>query len=250
MQRRLLGITIEGEIMVKLVNSLIESLSKQGERVSIIDLGPSFKATELFCPFGMEEENVNKTVDGSSGGGMSFFGNDKLVEKDMVHNHNNISDNFFYGGKPYGYYSVPVLSKKRFETVSVEGHKLNVNLKEAEVVKRIFEYFVDGLSTIKIAKILNTELKEYGNPKPPRGKRWTMSTLYGHAKSGKGILNNHLYIGLYSYAGETVFLANLKIIPNDLWVKVQNRLSIVKKVSGGEYIRKASLRIQNTCSPG
>jgi len=83
------------------------------------------------------------------------------------------------GGRPYGYR--PVLGRT--------GH-LEIVEDEAAVVRRIYEEFLAGSSSRKIAQGLNRD----GVP-PPRGRAWNASTIHGNAKRGIGILNNSLYGG-------------------------------------------------------
>jgi DNA invertase Pin-like site-specific DNA recombinase len=83
------------------------------------------------------------------------------------------------GGRAYGYRAVP----------GQVGH-LEIVEAEAEVIRRIFNEYVDGLSPRRIAGSLNRD----GVP-PPRGKAWNASTINGSAQRGNGILNNELYVG-------------------------------------------------------
>ena len=65
--------------------------------------------------------------------------------------------------------------------------KLRVNKNEAIYVKKIFNWYLDGESMIKIAK----KLKDLNVP-TKRGGHWNQSTIYS-------ILTNPLYIGNVRY---------------------------------------------------
>lgn len=83
------------------------------------------------------------------------------------------------GGITYGYAPVPNEPGKR---TIVEG--------EAEIVRRIFNEYVDGATPRDIAAGLNRD-----RIPAPRGKRWAASAINGMAARGAGILNNELYVG-------------------------------------------------------
>ncbi|WP_366942786.1 recombinase family protein [uncultured Paracoccus sp.] len=65
---------------------------------------------------------------------------------------------------------------------------------EAEVIRRIFREYANGISPQKIAASLNSE----GVP-APRARagsgHWKQNTINGNRDRGTGILNNDLYIG-------------------------------------------------------
>ncbi|MGX1168485.1 site-specific DNA recombinase [Bradyrhizobium sp. USDA 372] len=83
------------------------------------------------------------------------------------------------GGLTYGYAAVPGRSGER---VVVEA--------EAQVIRRIFQEYVDGRTPREIAHDLNNE----GVP-PPRGRGWNASTINGNHERRAGILPNELYVG-------------------------------------------------------
>ena len=90
------------------------------------------------------------------------------------------------GGLCYGYDVVKALDAAG---EPVRGER-RINEAEAAVVRRILREFADGASPRSIARRLNAE----GVP-GPRGKVWTDAVMRGHAKRGRGIVNNELYIG-------------------------------------------------------
>jgi site-specific DNA recombinase len=82
-------------------------------------------------------------------------------------------------GLTYGYAAV---SGKSGERVIVEA--------EAQVIRRIFQEYVDGRTPREIAHDLNKE-----RVSPPRGRAWNASTINGNLERGTGILQNELYVG-------------------------------------------------------
>jgi site-specific DNA recombinase len=83
------------------------------------------------------------------------------------------------GGLTYGYAAV---AGKSGERVIVEA--------EAQVIRRIFQEYVDGRTPREIAHDLNKE-----RVSPPRGRAWNASTINGNLERGAGILQNELYVG-------------------------------------------------------
>jgi DNA invertase Pin-like site-specific DNA recombinase len=93
------------------------------------------------------------------------------------------------GGRAYGY----------FAAADTESGDREINPEHAEVVRRIFTMYADGMSPRSIAATLNSE----GIPSPGaswnrisrRKKGWMMSVIAGDPTRGTGILNNDMYIG-------------------------------------------------------
>lgn len=90
-----------------------------------------------------------------------------------------IRDGRHAGGRAYGYRPVP---GKPGELAIVDG--------EADVVRRIFQSYVEGLPPRRIASQLNAE-----RVPAPRGKSWAASAINGSRKRKSGILQNALYDG-------------------------------------------------------
>ncbi len=90
------------------------------------------------------------------------------------------------GGLCYGYDVV-----KQFDSDGepIRGER-TINVAQAEIIRRVFREFANGVSPQTIARRLNAD----GIP-GPEGKLWAHGTLRGHAKRGTGFLNNELYIG-------------------------------------------------------
>ena len=83
------------------------------------------------------------------------------------------------GGSVYGYRSDPA---DRGNPVIVE--------EEAAIIERIFRLYAEGMSPRSICAQFNA-----AHVKPPRGKLWEASALYGCALRGTGILRNEQYAG-------------------------------------------------------
>ncbi len=158
------------------------------------------------------------------------------------------------GGKAFGYDVV----------AAGEGGERRINEAEAEVVRRIFREFADGVSPRAIARRLNTE----GVPGPD-GRPWGDTTIRGQADRGTGILNNALYVGRLEWnrcsyvknpqTGKRVARPNpreeweirevpqLRIIDDALWNRVKERQQEVRIEMGrdaaGNALNRAHRRI-------
>ena len=140
------------------------------------------------------------------------------------------------GGNAYGYDVPPGVTVNG----KAEHGDRALNRAEAEVIRRIFADYAQGMSAGKIAEALNNE-----RIPGPRGGFWGASTILGNRERATGILNNELYIGRlvwnrlhYSKDPDTgkrnsrlnledrlteVAVPHLRIIGDDLWSQVKAR---------------------------
>ena len=147
-----------------------------------------------------------------------------------------VKDGKLAGGNAYGYDVLPGVEVNG----KAEHGDRAINRAEAEVVRRIFMDYAQGISAGKIAEALNNE-----RIPGPRGGFWGASTILGNRERGTGILNNELYIGNlvwnrlhYSKDPDTgkrnsrpnpedrlteVTVPHLRIIGDDLWTRVKAR---------------------------
>jgi len=146
------------------------------------------------------------------------------------------------GGNAYGY---NVVKQVNDDGEPIRGDRL-INESEAAVIHRIFETFTQGLSPRAIARTLNDE----GVP-GPRGRPWRDTTIRGHHIRRTGILRNDLYVGRLVWnkqhylkdpaTGKRLARPNtkdqwiiedvphLRIIDDDLWNTVQDRLDGIRQ---------------------
>ena len=142
------------------------------------------------------------------------------------------------GGNSYGYDVVA--------SDETDRGKRTINAAEAKIVLRIFNEYASGKSPRKIAFGLNA-----GGIRGPSGKDWGPSSINGNVVRGTGILNNELYIGRLVWnrlryiknpdTGKRISRINqeeewivkeipaLRIVPSELWEKVKNRQTSVRK---------------------
>ena len=144
------------------------------------------------------------------------------------------------GGLPIGYRSAPEFDARG----EVRGHRIEVDESASQIVRRIFRDYLDGRSIIAIAAALNTE-----QTPPPRAhtlhrrKGWVASTV-------RDILHNTAYVGAWVFKRREWLRVpgtdkrrprerpsaeimrfdrpELRIIPQETWDAVHERLKIVR----------------------
>jgi hypothetical protein len=143
---------------------------------------------------------------------------------------------FSLGGKHFGYISEPVVQPRsaKYQTRQVLGHRLRIHPVEAMAIWEVFRDFTEkGMSCGAIVRSLNQRLLATGKPRPPRGTKWTITSLQGTKVGERGILRQELYVGRYRWKDAVVDLPELRIIKDTLWDMAQERLALVSRVSGG-----------------
>jgi site-specific DNA recombinase len=168
------------------------------------------------------------------------------------------------GGRCFGYDNVPIedpTRKGQYGRPYVVGVERKVNPEQAEVVRKIFTLYANGLSLLKVARYLN----DAGVPtfRPTTTLRSGERTLW-HQSSVRYVLTNELYHGVCVYnrrknaknpiTGKEAAqwqskerwnrVANpaWKIVPDKLWNAVHERLAIQQKFhKGGGGMGKSNL---------
>ncbi|QTK80483.1 Recombinase [Agrobacterium tumefaciens] len=140
----------------------------------------------------------------------------------------------------YGY----KLSQQRDEMGDRIRGLREIDAGKADIVRRIYQVYADGMSPRDIAQLLNKE----GIP-GPRGRKWRDTAIRGHVDRGSGILNNESYIGRIVWnrrqyrknpeterrtarandATEWVLkdAPEMRIVPDELWQRVKARQRVV-----------------------
>jgi len=146
------------------------------------------------------------------------------------------------GGRCYGYINVPIEDPTRqgkYGRPAVTGVILKVHPEESQVVLRIFEMAARGLGLARISKILNGESVPAPRPPKTRSMRaWCPSAI-------REILRNERYRGFQVWnrtqkvrnpetghkiskprppeEWKRVKVPEWRIVPEELWIAVQNR---------------------------
>ncbi len=154
---------------------------------------------------------------------------------------------YFVGERTFGYSSVPMgeMRMDKAGHLRPEGYGRQINPEQAANVLRVFREFADGKSQTSIVQTLNRE----GVPGPyKKGNRWSPSTLHR-------MLTNEKYIGRWTWnktgsrrdpktsrkrqyvKPEAEWIVHedeaLRIVPEELWEKVQRRKQETRKTWPG-----------------
>ena len=169
-----------------------------------------------------------------------------------------VVDGYSTGHCPYGYRSFPTKTQTVKGVERGSHFEIKIHEEEAKVIVKIFELYVGGMGTKKIAEFLN----EQGIPSPSRGKnlRWVQKTIYSFLKQEK-------YFGKWKYRHSKVIrnpmidkLAQqsrpqdewldaireeLRIVPIDLQGNVER---VFKSFENQERVHKNLIRSGSHCS--
>ena len=155
------------------------------------------------------------------------------------------------GGRCYGYVNVPIEDRNRvgkYGRAVVTGVRLEIHEKQGEIVRRVFQMYADGMGLALIAKNLNSE--GVPAPQPPRTREmqaWCPSSI-------REMIRNERYRGVQVWnrtektrdpetgrktrknrAREDwvrVEVQEWRIVSEDLWNAVQERISVVNASLG------------------
>jgi len=157
------------------------------------------------------------------------------------------------GGAPYGYRTRAMHADKPGDpagTGPVIGYEYLIHEAEAEVIRRVFQMYTDGMSTRQIAAALNAEgiVPPGARWRDREGVRrtWSHGAIHGDRKKGLGLLNQEKYVGrlvwnrstwprdpeqdgkqvrreLSEDKWVTRDVPELRIVPQDLWETVKMR---------------------------
>ena len=137
--------------------------------------------------------------------------------------------------------------------------QIEINEADAAVVRRIFEWYADGLSPRTIAARLNKEGVDspgtrWNRTVRRRDRKWLASTIHGDVNRGTGILNNRRYVGIVLWgrsewkrsaadsakrkhrllekAGSERLDERLRIVSDELWARAKARQASQSRKSG------------------
>lgn len=179
--QRLLASVADGDIDIVVCESL-DRLARDGEDIAWAGKKPGYGHVQLFTVAEGKIDQIKLATAGLLG---SMFLS-SLQQKTLRGMEAAILAGRAAGGRTYGFRSV---SREGPNGSVVRGLR-EVDEEEAALVRRIFEEFASGLSSIEIVQRLNAE-----QIPSPRGGEWSPSTVRGDPKKHTGILNNPLYGG-------------------------------------------------------
>jgi site-specific DNA recombinase len=172
------------------------------------------------------------------------------------------------GGRCFGYKNVPIEDSMRKDSYGrplILGVRLAVDESQAEIVRRIFALYANGLSLKGIAKRLNSEGVTSPQPQAGRISRswcpssirvilrnqryrgrviWGMKRKLRSPKTGKKITE------LRAESEWTVSeIPEQRIVSEELWAAVRERMAVVQRIFGLGAERVGLMRAQAASSP-
>ncbi|TKB77279.1 MAG: recombinase family protein [Nitrospira sp.] len=164
------------------------------------------------------------------------------------------------GGRNYGYRHIPIehpTEKDALGRPKILAVRRKIDPEQAQVVRQIFEWYDNGKSPRQIAEELNQ--RKIPSPGASYNRKvhsarygtWAATVLHGELRRATGILSNPIYIGRVIWnrrkwikgrdrkrrrpelRPESEWIVTehpeLRIIPQDLWDRVQQRRKMQKK---------------------
>ena len=257
--RAMQGCAAEGGFEVLVAESL-DRLSRDQEHIAGLHKRMTYFGIDIFT----KSEGLISEMHVGLGGTMSALFLRQLGEKTHRGLEGRVKAGKSAGGRSYGYrpYRVPR------EDGTIPRGELEIDPREAAVVRRIFAEYDSGLSARAIAMGLNRD----GIPSPRSGRgsgSWSFSTIQGNWRRGTGILNNRLYIGQRVWnrqgfvsnpetdnrvgrpkpEGAWIFadVPHLRIIDAELWDRVKERQGAIRR----DVLEKRSEgRVSGSGAPG
>jgi len=221
-----------------LLAEALDRLSRDQENIAGLYKQLSFDGVKLIT---LAEGEINELHVGLKGTMNALFLKD-LAAKTRRGLEGRVRQGKSGGGNAFGY---DVVKKVDASGDPIRGER-RINKAEAMTVRRIFELFAQGHSPRAIAGTLNTE-----GILGPKGRPWQDTTIRGHATRRTGVLRNDLYQGKLIWNKQhyvkdprtgkrlarpnpqdqwiTEDVAHLRIIDDDLWQRVQDRLEGIRE---------------------
>ena len=231
----------------------LDRLSRDLEDIAGLFKQLSFAGIKLFT---LAEGEINELHVGLKGTMNALYLKD-LAQKTRRGLEGRVRAGRSAGGIVYGY---DIVREVDPSGEPVRGGR-KINEAAAVIVRRIFTEFANGKSPVAIARQLNIE-----SIPGPGGRPWQGGTIGGHSRRRTGILRNETYVGRLVWnrqhfvknpaSGKRIARLNpesqwimheipeLRIVDDELWQKVANRLEeraaspMAKKIRASRFWEK------------
>lgn len=165
-----------------LVAESLDRLSRDQEHIAALHKQLRFLGIPIIT---VAEGEISELHIGLKGTMSALFIKD-LAQKTHRGLEGRVRDGKSAGGISYGYR----LDRQLSGDGSFNTGDRTIDETQAQIVRRIFREYAEGISPRSIAGRLNRE-----HVPGPSGTAWGASTIYGNWRRGTGLLNNELYIG-------------------------------------------------------
>jgi site-specific DNA recombinase len=179
----------------------------------------------------------------------------ELAKKTFRGVEGRVLDRKHHGGRCFGYKSVPIEDAERRDQYGrpvIAGARLQVDEAQARTIRKIFTLYAAGFSIKATTKRMNKDGDASPTPRAGRQHSWAPSSI-------TGILRNERYRGVVNWATTKkvrnpqtgkriqrdkpksewvrVEMPEQRIVPEKLWLAVQERLAEVNRVWGAQVRR-------------
>ena len=206
----------------------------------------------VFCSQGIDSENEQSEVLMATHGIVDSLYIRELAKKTYRGVEGKVLNRLHHGGRCFGYKSVPIEDPKRrdqYGRPAIAGARLRVNDVQAKAIRKIFSLYASGLSIKATTKRMNKDGDASPTPRAGRQHSWAPSSICG-------ILRNERYRGVVNWATTKkirnpqtgkriqrdrpksewvrVEMPEQRIVPEKLWLAVQQRLAEVNRIWGAQ----------------
>lgn len=187
---------------------LLSELARKGIELWVVDPGERITARNL-CDYYIDDRS-------------KMF----AIGSHVAHVPDDLREEKHFAPLPFGYRYAGACNA---DGQRIFGFKV-VDPVAADVIRRIFRMYTEGMAPTKIAALLNAE-----GVAGPRGSIWREATIRGNRARGTGILNNPGYIGACKQPGgdDYDYVSALRIISDDLWDRVKDRQDVATERAAG-----------------
>jgi site-specific DNA recombinase len=178
-----------------------------------------------------------------------------------------VLNHLHHGGRCFGYRSVPIEDPERRDQYGrpvIAGARLQIDQSQARTIRKIFTLYAGGVSIKGTAKRLNADHAASPSPRAERQHSWAPSSI-------AGMLRNERYRGIVNWATTKkirnpqsgkriqrdrpksqwvrVEMPEQRIVPEKLWLSVQERLAYVNRVWGAQGRKGGLMNARAASSP-
>ena len=178
-----------------------------------------------------------------------------------------VLNHLHHGGRIFGYRSVPIHDPQRKDQYGrplIAGVRLEVDPRQAKIVRKIFTLYASGLSIKSVAKRMNADKTESPTPRAGREQSWAPSSI-------RVILRNERYRGIVVWSKTKkvrnpatgrrvqrnrpkdewvrVEMPEQRIVPESLWKAVHDRRAFVERTYGAQGRKGGLMNSRLASSP-
>jgi site-specific DNA recombinase len=221
----------------------------------------------VFVSQGIDSENEQADILLATHGIVDSLYIRELAKKTFRGVEGRVLNKLHHGGRCFGYKSTPIEDPERRDQYGrplIAGARLQIDEAQARTIRKIFALYAGGVSIKGIAKKMNADHAESPLPRAGRQHSWAPSSI-------AGILRNERYRGVVNWATTKkirdpqsgkriqrdrpksewvrVEMPEQRIVPEKLWLAVQERRAYVNRVWGAQGRKGGLMNARAASSP-